>query len=304
MYFDEILQQIQDDMIPHFGKGKVVDYIPALRNMDPKGFGICVQTVDGQMSGAGSWEKKFSIQSISKVFSLTMALSIAGEDIWKNFSKSSSNAPFNAITPLEASCGIPTNPFVNAGAILVADMLISITEDAKTAILDFVRELSGNDSIQYDFAVAGSEKSTGYRNVALANLMKSYGVLKNSVDEVLDVYFHQCSLAMSCKDVAKATLYLANHGYCPEKGRQVIANSQTRRINALLMTCGMYESSSEFAFNIGLPGKSGVGGGIFVTVPHNLSVCIWSPELDEHGNSYVGTKALEDFIEKTDLSVF
>lgn len=315
MYFDDLLVQIEESVIPLFGKGEIVQYIPELSSIDPDQFGVAIATIDKNNYSAGKAFQPFSIQSISKAFTLTLALRLTGDTIWELVGKGACETSFNAIAPLEHKNGIPKNPFVNAGALIIADALISATDYPKEALLEFMYELCGNRNdddhtdiqgrkIQYDAKVAESEKASGYRNAALANLLKSYGVLHNDVSDVLDFYYYQCSLSMSCMDIARSTLYLANRGYCPLSGKEVISLTQARRINALLFTCGMYEASGDFAFRIGLPGKSGVGGGIFAVVPFNLTICVWSPNLDQHGNSLIGIQALDEFVKKTELSIF
>ncbi len=304
MYYDDLLPQIQESIEPLFGYGKLADYIPALAKVDPKQFGIAVRTIDGLESYSGKAYQPFSIQSISKVFTLTLALQTVGNKIWTKVGKGSCETSFNAIAPLECEHGIPRNPLVNAGAIIIADALISHIDDPRATILDFVRTISGNENIDYDLEVSESEKQYGHRNAAIANFMKSYNMLENDICDVLDLYYLHCSIKMSCMDIARAVTYLANGGYCPFAKDDIISLKEARKINALLFICGMYNASGDFAFRIGLPGKSGVGGGIFAIVPNNLSICVWSPELDDHGNSLIGIKALEEFIDKTGLSVF
>lgn len=309
MQFQPILEAIVEEMQPHLGTGTVASYIPALARVPADQFGIALCSVDGQLAAAGSANKPFSIQSISKVFTLTLAMKLVGEWLWERIGREPSGDPFNSLVQLEHEQGVPRNPLINAGAIAVADRLVSACPDAKAEILAMMADLCG-EPVHYDEEVAASEAATGFRNYALANFMKSFGKLDNPVPSVLDVYFHQCALSMSCVQLARAASYLCADGRhpfsarAPDDARRVISERQARRVNALMLTCGTYDAAGEFAFRIGLPCKSGVGGGIIAVLPDKLSLCVWSPGLDRSGNSSVGMRALEAFVEKTDLSVF
>ncbi|HKP57287.1 MAG TPA: glutaminase [Polyangiales bacterium] len=303
MNFDSILAAIALEVRPLFGQGKIANYIPALARVPNEQFGIALRTSDGLESSAADAQVPFSIQSISKVFTLTLAMRELGDQLWERLGREPSGDPFNSLIQLEHEQGVPRNPFINAGAIVVADRLISRLPDAKRAVRDFVSMLCGED-IGYDEEVARSEAQTGFRNVALANFIKSFGKLDNPVDEVLDLYFHQCALSMSCVQLARAFAYLCRDGKVALRDHNVLNERQTRRINALMLTCGTYDAAGEFAFRIGLPSKSGVGGGIVAVLPDRLTVCVWSPELGPSGNSFAGMRALELFVEKTKLSVF
>lgn len=304
MNYQAILEQIHTDIQPIIGQGKVADYIPALAGIDPEKFGMAVHTVDGQYAFVGDSEEKFSIQSISKIITLTMAIACADETIWSRVGREPSGSKFNSLIQLELEQGIPRNPFINAGAHVITDIIYSSYPDAKDAILDFARLLSLNDEIEFDLAVAHSERQTGNRNLAMGYFMKSFGNIHNRVREVLDVYFHQCSIAMSCKDLSTAFLYLANNGVLPTIGKTIITKKDSDRINALMLTCGMYDSVGDFAYRVGLPSKSGVGGGIVSIVPGEMSIAVWSPGLSESGNSLVGTRALELFVNYTGKTIF
>ncbi|MEZ5930972.1 MAG: glutaminase [Alphaproteobacteria bacterium] len=304
MDYQRVLDEIADQIRPEFGKGQVASYIPALKRVSPKKFGMAVATVDDQTFTVGDAEELFSIQSISKVFTLSMALNALGADLWRRVGREPSGDPFNSLVQLEHEKGVPRNPFINAGALVVTDCLVSTAVNAKRQIIDFVRKRSGNPDLRYDLEVARSEKAHGNLNAAMAYFLKSHDNLAADVEAVLDVYFHQCALAMSCLDLARAFLYLANEGCCPASGIKVHQARRAKRINALMMTSGLYDSVGNFAFRVGMPAKSGVGGGIAGVIPRKLSVVVWSPELDPSGNSHVGTKALELFTTKTRLSVF
>ena len=287
-------------------KGKVATYIPQLALIDPNQFGITVAMEDGRMFSAGCADTAFSIQSISKVFTLTMALNKHGDQLWERVGREPSGNPFNSILQLEKESGVPRNPFINAGAIAVVDSLMQgrTPETVKTEIVEFMRGLSKDQSIQIDNSVAQSETDTGDRNASLAHFMASYGHFENAVDDVLNTYFHQCSIAMSCQQLAAAGRYLVSDGTDISTSSKVVAEQRARRINSLMMLCGHYDGSGEFAFRVGLPGKSGVGGGILAIVPSIASVAVWSPGLDVVGNSKLGTLALEMLVAKTGWSVF
>jgi glutaminase len=303
MDFQLILDDINAALRPHLGQGgKVAGYIPALARVSPLQFGIALRTCAGETAAAGDSATPFSIQSMSKVFSLTLAIRALGEKLWERIGREPSGGPFNSLVQLETERGIPRNPFINAGAIAVADRLVS-QGDAKAELLALLGRLCG-EPVPIDAEVARSEADTGFRNAALANFMKSFGTLDNDVATVLDVYFNQCALAMTCEQVACAAGYLCRDGRHPLAGTPVLSAAQTRRVNALMLTCGTYDAAGEFAFRIGLPCKSGVGGGIVAVVPDQLTLCVWSPALDGTGNSLLGRRALELFVEKTGLSVF
>ena len=243
-------------------------------------------------------------RSISKVFSLSYAISILGESIWERVGVEPSGNPFNSLVQLEYEKGKPRNPFINAGAIVIADILVSQLDDPKEDFLQFVRDLCGVQDINFDEKVAHSEKLTGYRNAALGNMLKSFGNLENDVEDVLDFYFHQCSIAMSCKELAYAFFYFANGGMTFDNKKKVLSESKVKRLNALMQTCGFYDESGDFAYKVGLPGKSGLGGGIIAIHPHQYTVSTWSPRLNAKGNSVMGMKALEMLTTETEMSIF
>lgn len=304
MDYQELLHEIEREVRPHFGKGRVADYIPALRRIPPGKFGMCVLTVGGEEFRVGAAEEPFSIQSISKLFSLMLAMSIAGDEIWQFVGREPSGTAFNSLVQLEYEDGVPRNPFINAGALVVLDRLMSRFPDIKTTLRDYARVLSQNFDADYDGTVARSERQAGFRNAALANLLKSHGRVKNTVNRLLDAYCHQCALAMSCVDLCHAFLPLANRGLSPVLEEAVLTERQAKRINALMLTCGLYDAVGNFAFRVGLPAKSGVGGGIVAVMPREFCVAVWSPELDRAGNSLVGVAALELLTKMTRLSVF
>lgn len=301
-----VLQNIVDAMAKEQDRGKVADYIPQLAHVDPNQFGIALALPNGQKFSAGDACTLFSIQSISKVFTLTIALGKLGNSLWDKVGREPSGDPFNSIVQLEHESGRPRNPFINAGAIAVVDAIMMRHEPKETLgeILSFVRYLANDNSICFDHKVAESEMKHRDRNASLAHFMKSFGRLSHDVDKVLGTYFHQCSIAMNCEQLSEAGLFLVSDGVNQVTGNRVVSAQRARRINSLMMMCGHYDGSGEFAFRVGLPGKSGVGGGILVIAPGKGSLAVWSPGLDEIGNSRLGTKALEMFVQETGWSVF
>lgn len=287
-------------------RGKVADYIPSLGGVDPRHFGIAIVTADGVVHKGGDADEAFSIQSVSKVFALTLALGKVGEALWRRVGVEPSGSAFNSVVQLEAEKGIPRNPFINAGAIVVSDVVLGSSEprEAIGDILRFMRFLSGDESVFIDGAVANSEAQTGFRNTALANYMRSFDNMEHDVADALRVYFHQCAIAMSCTQLALAGRYLMLDGRHPDTGRAVVTPQRARRIMALMLTCGHYDGSGEFAFRVGIPGKSGVGGGILAIVPGKASIAVWSPGLNKRGNSLLGSEALERLAAATNWSVF
>ena len=293
-----LLDRIANEAPWHFGEGKVADYIPALAGVAPDQFGIAVCDIQGRVYHAGAADTAFSIQSISKVLNLVIAMQRLDEaDIWTRVGREPSGQAFNSIVQLEVEKGVPRNPFINAGAVLVTDLLVSRIMSIHWVMRELARRLTGNPAVNFDSQVARSEMDHKARNAALAYLMKAYGNLHGEVDEVLDVYFHGCALSMSCVDVARAFAFLANRGINPQDGSAVVSAQQTRQLNALLLTCGLYDAAGDFAWRVGLPGKSGVGGGIVAIVPGQMSICVWSPRLDTYGNSVAGLRALESLVE-------
>ena len=301
-----IVDEIHEKLTPRLDEGKVADYIPQLAHVDPKKFGMAIVTVDGEVVKVGDADLPFSIQSISKVFTLTLALGKHGETTWNRVGREPSGSAFNSIIQLEHEEGKPRNPFINAGAIAVSDLVLAghTPREAIGEIVRFVRYLADDESIAIDPDVAKSEQATGYRNFALANFMRSFGKLDHPVEHVLGVYFHHCALAMTCMQLAKSGLFLAASGRNPLTGHTVVSKQRARRINALMLTCGHYDGSGDFAYRVGLPGKSGVGGGILAVAPGRASVAVWSPGLNHNGNSLLGSLALEMLATRTGWSVF
>ncbi|HML41938.1 MAG: glutaminase [Hyphomicrobium zavarzinii] len=303
---ESVVREISDEMRQRTDRGEVATYIPELARVDANAFGLVVIDADGNTAAGGDADTPFSIQSISKVFTLTLALGKVGDRLWRRVGREPSGSPFNSIVQLERECGIPRNPFINAGAIAVTDLILSGHQprEALGEILRFMRYLADDPSIAIDDKVAASEQRTGFRNSALANYMKSFGVLDNPVDYTLGVYFHHCAIAMSCRQLAMAGRFLAHSGRNPSTGLTVVHPERARRINAIMLTCGHYDGSGEFAYRVGLPGKSGVGGGIMAIAPGKASIAVWAPGLDAAGNSHLGRIALEALTRRLGWSIF
>ena len=303
MDYQLILDNIYDQILPFANEGKQADYIPALAKVNPDHFGMCLNTVNGESYSIQDSGIRFSIQSISKVFALAIALSIKGEDIWKQVGKEPSGTAFNSLFQLELEKGIPRNPFINSGAMVITDILMNELKDPENDFIDFVRALCGNDTVDYNMEIALSERQNGYMNAAIANLLKYHGRLTNDIEEVLMFYFKMCSIEMSCEELATAFLAFTGHKPFNYKGFH-LTSSQVKRLNAVMQTCGFYDEAGEFSYLVGLPGKSGVGGGIVAVHPLKYSVAVWSPRLNTKGNSIMGMKALELLTTYTAESIF
>ena len=303
---DELIQSVQQDIQAHFGAGRVADYIPALARVDPRQFGLALHTCTGERASTGDCMQAFSIQSVSKVFTLTLALGRVGDALWRRVGREPSGSPFNSIVQLEREQGIPRNPFINAGALVVTDAILAgrRPQVAVAEILAYLRELADDSNITVDREVAQSVADTGFRTASLANFIRAFGNLQNPVGDVLETYFNQCALRMNCVQLARAGLFLAHGGIDPMTGHRVVDPQAARRINALMMTCGHYDASGDFAFRVGLPGKSGVGGGILAIAPRKAVIAVWAPGLNEAGNSLVGALALESLSRRAGWSVF
>lgn len=304
MNYEKILKEIEEEVSPLFGQGEVANYIPALGEVKPDQFAMSLQLFDGSSFHIGNSDKKFSIQSISKVFSFTHAIKLYEECMSTRVGMEPSGDPFNSLVQLEYENGIPRNPFINAGAIVVADMLVSkYKNNTYNEMLKYI-ERTNNNPVIMDKEVYLSEKKSGFRNYSMIHMMKSYQNIQNDIDDVMDVYFKLCSITMSTNELSRAMLFLANDGVDPRSKEVFLSESQSKRVNAVMLTCGHYDASGDFAFRVGLPAKSGVGGGIVAVIPEKMSLCVYSPRLNSKGNSLIGTKALELFTTKTGLSIF
>lgn len=297
-----LLTAIAADMAAAVERGPVADYIPELAKVDPGQFGIAVALPSGQVISAGDAATPFSIQSISKVFTLAIALGRLGDGLWKRVGREPSGLAFNSILQLEHEAGIPRNPFVNAGAIVVTDAILAghAPKVVLAELLAFIRTAAGDDDIHINKAVARSEQATAHRNIALAEFMASHDNLRNPSALTIGTYVHQCAVEMTAEQLARAGRFLVGAPGCP----RLVSPARLRRINALMMTCGHYDGSGEFAYRVGLPGKSGVGGGILAIAPGRASIAVWSPGLNAQGNSLLGTRAMERLARETGWSVF
>ena len=302
--FQQILGEIYKEVSALQDHGQVAHYIPELAAIDPSKFGVHLCTVEQEHFGVGDHEEKFSIQSIGKVLALTLAFQQEQETLWTRVGVEPSGNPFNSLWQLEYEHGKPRNPLINSGAIVVCDILCSLYQDPVNVFLDFVRKVSGISSIDYNKQVASSERNLGFRNAALINMMKASGNIRNEIDRVLHLYYHICSIEMSCAELASSFLFFASRGKLLPSGEQVITSSMTKRINAIMQTCGFYDEAGEFSFKVGLPGKSGIGGGIVAVHPGKYTVAVWSPRLNKKGNSVKGMELLERLTTKTGLSIF
>jgi glutaminase len=302
----DILDNIAQRVVASYGQGKVASYIPALAQVPPHQFGMAIGLVDGRCISTGSADTPFSIQSISKLFTFVLALKLIGDDVWKRVGREPSGAAFNSMVQLETEKGIPRNPFINAGALVITDMLTTRYAHLDIALLGALRRLSDSPDLNWDMQTAKSERDTADRNMAMAYFMKSYGNFVNSPELVLDNYCRQCAIEMSCTQLAQATMFLANGGLDISgkgtAGEQFLSADAARRVNALLLTCGAYDAAGDFAYRIGLPIKTGVGGGIVAIVPGVGTVAVWGPELDAKGNSVLGALALELLVQETGWS--
>ncbi|MCH7399619.1 glutaminase [Belliella sp. DSM 107340] len=304
MDYQKVIEEVYNEVLDENPRGKVATYIPELENVNPDQFGIALVDLEGNVYGVGDYQVPFSIQSISKVHTLTMVFHVFKSKLWSRVNVEPSGNPFNSIAQLEFEKGIPRNPFINAGALVITDALCSKFKEPVKQISDFINEISGQNCVKIDHQVKNSEKNHSERNTAMAYFLKAYKNFDNDIAEVLDVYFSHCAMEMSCVDLAKSFSFLANDGYSIFANREIVSESHARRINALMLTCGFYDESGEFAFRVGLPGKSGVGGGVAAVMPHKFSIAVWSPELNEKGNSVKSVKALELLTDKLSFSLF
>ena len=299
----QILTDIEAEVRPLVGQGAVADYIAPLAEVDPMRFGLALRTTDGHEHAVGDAAERFSIQSIAKVLALAVAMDLEGDTIWARVGREPSGTPFNSLVQLEADGGIPRNPMINAGALVVMDSILAHTAPDATPVLDLVRAAADDATMSYDPAVAEAEAATAHRNRALAHFLKGFGTLRGDPDAVVQAYCRLCSLSMSCTELCRVFTFLATGGRSPS-GRRVVAARQAKRLNAIMLTCGVYDEAGDFAYRVGLPAKSGVGGGIVAVMPGEFVAAAWSPGLGPSGNSVAGTAALERLTTETGRSVF
>jgi glutaminase len=304
MQYQQILETVRKDVAPLLAQGRVADYIPELGKVPLDKFGMAVVTLSGEVYKVGDADEKFSIQSISKLFACTLAFQLLHDALWQRVGREPSGNAFNSLVQLEYESGVPRNPFINAGALVVTDILSERFVQAETALIQFIRRLCDNPSIDYSRRVARSEREHASRNQAMAHFMKSFGNFRNPVDTVIDAYCRQCAIEMSCVDLARAVTFLANGGVVPWTGERIFDPTSAKRLSALMLTCGTYDAAGDFVYRVGLPAKSGVGGGIVALLPGEIGICVWSPGLEASGNSLAGTQALELFTTLTERSIF
>ena len=303
---NKLLREILDKCRKFTKDGAVASYIPELKKADPQKIGMCVITDDGSFYCAGDFEFEFTMQSIIKPIILLLALMDNGkEKVRKLVGVEATGKPFDAFNYSDQALKCDhINPMVNAGAIALCTLINGDTYEEKfSRLLSLVRKLADNPQLTIDECVYMSEKSTGSKNRALAHMLKAYGMIDGDVEDILDVYFRACSIKINSFDLAKIACVFANKGkLC--KGEYAFDKDYAKYINAVLMTCGMYDGSGEFALNVGVPAKSGVGGGIMAIVPERMGIGIYSPALDSKGNSCAGIKALEMLSKELELSIF
>ena len=302
--YPSILEQIHRDIEPWRTAGRVANYIPELAKVPAEHFGMAIVTVGGDVFSIGDANLRFSIQSISKLFACTLAFQLLGDELWERVGREPSGTAFNSLVQLETERGKPRNPFINAGALVVTDILCRRFVGAETALVQFMRRLTGATDIDYNLRVASSELAHAQRNRAMAHFIASFGNLQMPPEAVVDAYCRQCAIEMNCVELATAALFLANGGIAPVSGERILDRSSAKRLSALMLTCGTYDAAGDFVYRVGLPAKSGVGGGIVAVLPGEMAVCVWSPGLDANGNSLAGTLALEWLTTLTKRSIF
>ena len=306
---EDLLDDVAATARPHAQRGRGADYIPALAGADPDRFGLAMVALDGQEYATGDADVRFPIQSLSKLFALVLAMQRLGsergvsEEIWQRVGREPSGDPFNSLVQLEHERGIPRNPMINAGALVIADLLLEHCDDPIESLLDLLRDLTG-DRVTIDEEIAAAEEATSQRNRAMGNLMAAFGNLNNPLDDVLDVYNRQCAITLTARQLARAARFLADDGIDPASGREILSGPLARRVMAVMLTCGTYDAAGDFAFSVGLPCKSGVAGGILAVAPDHSGICVWSPPLDAAGNSVAGRVALHELTEQLGLSIF
>lgn len=304
---NQLLHAIIENSRHYTSQGAVANYIPELSKANGADLGICVMTDGKPISFAGDCRKEFTMQSVVKPMILLTALMDRGLDQVRSLvGVEATGKPFDTFNYSDqALTGAHINPMVNAGAIALCTLINGETYEEKfDRLLQMTRTVAGNSTLQVDEAVYLSEKQTGSKNRALAYMLKAYGMIHADVEALVDCYFRACSIKVNCMDLARIAWVLANKGKDPESGEQLFCPDYARRVNAILTTCGMYDGSGEFALNVGVPAKSGVGGGIMAVVPGRMGIGIYGPALDSKGNSLAGTKALEQLSAELNLSIF
>ncbi|MBF2051477.1 MAG: glutaminase A [Leptolyngbya sp. IPPAS B-1204] len=298
-YLNELYEKYRS-----LNQGNVADYIPELALAKPEWFGICVVTQDGHVFEVGDCDQLFTIQSISKAFVFGLALEDHGREyVNSKVSVEPTGEAFNSIV-LDEVTNRPYNPMVNAGAIATTDLIKGKTGTERLKrLLEMFKRYTGREH-DINVPVFLSEKATGYRNRAMAYLMLNFGMVSPNIDETLDLYFQQCSILVNAKDLAMMAATLANGGVNPVTKERAIDERYVQDVISVMLTCGMYDASGEWAYRVGLPAKSGVGGGITAVAPGKLGIGTFSPPLDAKGNSVRGIKVCEDLAKDFGLHLF
>lgn len=296
---EEIIEHARAKGLVAAGRGTPSTQIPGLDEVKPELFGFTAVLLDGTVVSSGDTKKAFSLQSITKLFSLA-ALLRRKHDVWSEIGWEPTDASFRSLAELEARDGRPRNPFVNAGALVVTDQLLTLDGDGLQPTLDLIREQSGNERISSVTKIARAEYRNAHLNIAIAHTLAEHGRLANPIPAVLKAYFRQCAIAASTEDTARAALFLADR----DRKSPVLSADSRRRVNAVTLTAGMYSAAGDIAYRVGIPVKSGIGGGIVGVLPGVGTVCVWSPPLDERGNSAGGIVALEEFSRVAGWSLF
>lgn len=306
MDYQALVDGVLADVSAYKGQGTVASYIPALAQADPNKLGLALVLNDGSSYCAGDSDETFSIQSISYVFALCLALHHVKAALWNHVGREPAGNPVNSVLQLELEKGRPRNPLTSVGALILCDQLIAGEgpDVAVGELVGFLRDRCGDDTVDVDETIVMSESRAGAFNRSMAHFISAFGNLTHKVEDVLSVYYRICSVAMSCRQLAQAALFLAFDGVDPRTGDAVTIASRSRRINALMLTCGHYDNSGDFAFRVGLPGKSAVSGAILAVIPGHGAACVWSPGLNSAGTSLAGSQALERLAERTGWSVF
>lgn len=299
----QVMYEAYENGIEVTGNGKPASYIPELAKADGKAFGICMINNQGEEISFGDVTTRFSIQSISKVINLALSLKYRGyRDTFSHVMMEPTGDEFNSILKLDTRSDLPFNPFINAGAIQTVSLLADMFDFEE--MLGFARKVCLDDGITLNEAVYRSESETGDRNRSIAYLLKSKGVLQADPMKTVDLYFKMCSLNVTAKSLAGLGIVLANNGMNPYTGKHYIAPGYVRTIKSLMFTCGMYDFSGEWGVRIGLPAKSGVGGGVVCTVKNTMGFGLYGPALDKHGNSIASITAMEHISHLLSLHVF
>ena len=303
----EIINEILNKCYKYTELGKVANYIPELAKADVSKFGICAMTDANGVYSAGDYEKRFTMQSVIKPIILLLALMDNGEEkVHSLVGAESTGKPFDAFNYSDQALkNEHINPMINTGAIALCSLIKGENYGEKfDRLLNLARKMADNPNLEVDENVYLSEKLTGNKNRALAYMLKAYGMLEDKVEDVLDCYFRACSIKASSRDLANIAFVLARRGKNLKTSEEICSDEYAKYINAVMMTCGMYDGSGEFAVNVGVPAKSGVGGGIMAVVPGKMGIGLYSPALDSKGNSVAGIKALEMLSKELDLSIF